>query len=166
MRIPSWIVLLAFVCSFLPAPVGAQELAPGQRIRVTAPEVSLIRQPGSLLSLDASALTLTADTQRWVVPRHLVTQIEASRGRKGHLLTGLLIGTGVGAVAGLIAIEGGSSNMCSGSGNYAQNCWAVMAGSLGIGALLGGVTGALIRTERWEVVPLGPGPRPASPPAR
>jgi hypothetical protein len=151
-RTPSWIVLAVFVCACIPHLAAAQELSSGQRIRVTAPEVPLVRQPGQLLSFDRQALTLAADSQRWVVPRHLITELEASRGRKGHAVTGLLVGAGVGVVAGLIAIEGGSSNMCTGSGSYAKNCWAVMAGSVGIGALVGGVTGAFIRTERWAVV--------------
>lgn len=154
MRARSWSVLVVFLSPLVSVPAAAQRLEPGQRIRVTAPEIPLARETGLLVSLDAATLAFDGATQRWSVPRHLVTRLEASQGRKGHLLTGLLVGAGVGIVAGFIAIEGGSSSMCSGSGDYARNCWFVMGGATALGALLGGGTGALIRTERWVVVPL------------
>ena len=137
-------------------PATAQDLAPGQRIRVTAPQVPLDRQPGQLLWMRADSLSFTADTREWAVPRSLVTRLEVSEGKRGHLLAGVIGGAVVGAIAGLIAIEGGSSSSCSGSGDvYGDLCRGVVAGSVVLGAGLGAVVGALVRTERWKAVQPG-----------
>jgi len=155
MRLPplGWVVVFALA----PAParqVLAQEPVPGQRIRVTAPQVPLDRQEGRMLRLSPDTLALSFETREWAVPRPLITRLEVSRGRKGHVLIGLLTGAAVGTIAGLIAIEGGSSSSCSGSGDvYGQICGGVLAGSIVVGTGLGALVGALIRTERWAEVP-------------
>jgi len=141
----------------LSAPAAAQSLAPGQRIRVTAPQLSLQRQAGQFHWLDRDSLVLAAGPQRWVVPRELLTELDSSRGRRGHFVTGLAVGAavGLGVVAILAADEANGGSGCSGSGNYAEVCAMAAAGIVVSGTGLGGIVGALIRTERWTALDLG-----------
>lgn len=143
----------------------AQTVAPGSRVRVTAPEMALDRQHGRLLWLDADSLVLEsagadlgardAAPVRWVVPRDLLAEVENSQGRRGHPWKGLLIGTAVGLTVGLIETDFGKSTvMCSGSGDYRTLCAAVIGGFTVGGSVLGLVVGSLVRTERWSPVPL------------
>ena len=148
----SWIVLAAAIPFFLPDTASAQRLTPGQRIRVTAPRLQMQRQPGQLVRFDRDSLILVSAGQRWFVPRQLLTQLDASGGRRGHLLAGVLVGAVVGAVAGLIAIS--PEGTCTGSGDYGAVCRGVVAFSVGAGAALGALVGTLVRTERWVPVPL------------
>ncbi|HSD30312.1 MAG TPA: hypothetical protein VLB49_00235 [Gemmatimonadales bacterium] len=130
---------------------GAQSLYRDQWVRITAPQLDLRRQQGHLQWLDADSLVLTASSHRWVVPRHLLTQVDSSRGRRGHALIGVVAGGVVGLAVGAILFSPNSS-ACEGSGNYAQNCRLYRAGIVAAGAGLGLLVGAQIRTERW--VPL------------
>src|SRR3990172_9366602 len=115
-----WIVQAVALGIFLPNAAGAQRVPPGLRIRVTVPELNLRQQPGQLVWLDQDSLIVGGAKQRWVVPRQLLTQIEASRGRRRHVLAGMLVGAGVGAVTGLILIS--PEGTCTGSGNYGEVC--------------------------------------------
>jgi hypothetical protein len=130
---------------------GAQSLYPDQRVRITAPQVDLRRQPGHLVWLDADSLVLAVPRRRWAVPRQLLTQVDSSRGKRGHALLGIVAGGVVGLAVGAVMFSPNSS-ACEGSGNYAQNCRWYRAGVVVAGAGLGLLVGAQIRTERW--VPL------------
>ena len=74
-------------------------------------------------------------------------QVDSAAATKGHAVTGLLIGAGVGLVAAYVLFAPGS-NACSGSGDYEENCrWyraAIVVGSAGLGALIG----SQIRTKK------------------
>ena len=135
------------------APTAAQWLVAGQRIRVTAPQLSLQRQPGQLQWLDQDSLVMAAGIQRWVVPRGLLTQLDSSRGRRGYPVAGLAVGVVVGFGVGAILFPP-NSTACTGSGDYAENCRLYRAGIAFGGAGLGALIGALIRTERWAALPL------------
>lgn len=81
-------------------------VAPGPRVRLTAPSVSIERLVGTLVGLDETALTLqrkgAKDTLR--VPRGAITTIETSahRSRKGRgAAIGALAGLGAGVALGL-----------------------------------------------------------------
>lgn len=140
-------VLCALV-GFPLANLAAQDLAPGRRIRVTAPSAQLARQVGAVIRADADTLVFGEATRRWAIARPLITSLEVSGGRHGHTLIGLLAGTGAGLAFGLIAFAPGS-NACTGSGDYEKNCMAYRAGTTLAGAGLGALVGALIRTEKW-----------------
>lgn len=149
------------------SPTAAQGLAAGQRLRVTAPQLALQRQVGQLQWLDGDTLILATDVQRWVVPRGLLTQLESSRGRRGHPMLGLAVGAAVGFGVGAILFPP-SSTACTGSGNYAENCRLYRAGIVLGGLGLGALAGALFRTERWvslpvESVPFSPAPHRSPP---
>ena len=96
-------------------PVAAQGVTVGQLVRVSAPQAQIRNRAGDLVALDSEALTIARGNTRWTIPREQLTRLEVVRGRKGHWLTGLLIGTGAGFLGGMIAIEGGSSSSCKGS---------------------------------------------------
>src|SRR3989304_3198760 len=116
--------------SGVPVPAAAQGVTVGQRVRVTAPDAQIRNRAGELVALDAKALTLGRNGMKWTIPREQLTRLEVTRGRKGHWLTGLLIGAGAGFLGGMIAIEGGSSTSCSGSGDsYDDICRAFVAGA-------------------------------------
>lgn len=148
-------ILLAAAFLFLgAASSGAQSLYPDQRVRITAPQLDLRRQPGRLVWLDTDSLVLAAPSRRWVVPRHLLTQVDSSGGRGGHALIGTVAGGVVGLAVGVLLFSPNSS-ACEGSGNYAQNCRLYREGTVVAGAGLGLLVGAHIRTERWMPLRLG-----------
>ncbi|PYP37652.1 MAG: hypothetical protein DMD46_05140 [Gemmatimonadetes bacterium] len=129
MRLNLPVSVLGALLQLLPASAGAQMLSQDQRI------------------------LLAGSGQRWVVPRHLVTQVDSSRGEHGHALLGLAVGGAVAFVVGAILFSP-DSNACTGSGDYAENCRLYRAGIVVGGAGLGALVGALIRTEQWAPVPL------------
>jgi len=142
----------------LAVPATAQEtnaLSPGTRVRVEAPTVTDARATGSLASIDATALHLTlADGETLTVPRDAVESIEVSAGRRSHWVRGAGIGALVGlAFSGTLAIIGaneGDGELTSlDNAMYGAFIVVTTAGS----AVVGGITGALIRTEQWEPVP-------------
>jgi hypothetical protein len=75
--------------------------------------------------------------------------IERSRGTRGHPLAGALIGAPVGAAAGTIWW-----NAAKEPDDDATFNGYLLAGGGAAGALLGLGTGSLVRSERWEIVPL------------
>lgn len=147
--------LLVAVLSTVAMEAEAQGIVVGQRVRVTAQEPQLRGTTGMVQSLDGQAIAFGEGGKHWTVPIKQVTRLEVAQGKKGHVLPGLLIGIGAGFVAGMIAIEGGSSSQCSGSGNsYDDICRGIVAGATVLGAGLGAGIGALIKSDRWVPVPL------------
>lgn len=139
------------------APLAGQAengIEPGTRIRVEAPTVSNDRATGSLESIDATALHLTLeDGGSLSVPRDALRSIDVSAGRRSHWVRG----AGIGALAGLVlsstmaiigASEGDAELTSLDNAMYGAFILVTTAG----GAVVGGITGALIRTERWEPV--------------
>jgi hypothetical protein len=138
-------------------PLAGQDvsgLTPGTRIRVEAPPVTADRVSGSLRSLDATALHLTLeDGKTLAVPRDAVESIDVSAGRRSHWIRG----AGIGALAGL-AFSGtlviiGSADDDDGLDSLDRALYgAVIVTTTAGGAVLGAITGALIRTEQWEPI--------------
>ena len=87
----------------------------------------------------------------WLVGRDEIDKLEVSRGMKSNWKTGMWIGTlGGGAIGALVGAAG-----CEEGFIGRDDCIAALglAGML-IGMPLGTITGALIKTERWEKVPM------------
>ena len=147
---------------------------PGARLRVTFPCAIDIppaaaerhgdcQSDGTLALLQGGMITLaTAGTNASYRLTDL-TRVEISRGKRGHSLVGAGAGLLVGAAATfyLIYYPQGSTTateICNPSKNQdaasTSACLGFMVLGGAVGAGLGAVIGALIRTERWADVPL------------
>ena len=105
------------------------------------------------MAFEADSLMVQRGTDTWRLSLASLTRLEMSQGRRSHAGLGagigLLVGAGVGAVIGS-GCHAVVVPVSSGVG-----CIAVGAAVIGgAGALVGAVTGALVRTERWAEVPL------------
>ncbi len=128
------------------------QLQSGQRVRVTAPDCGLDRQPATFQAFDADTLVLGPMKCPLVSETHLdVYQGRRANAGKGALI-GLAIGGGGGAVAGAIALSGSCLDSADGCPLAGAAIFALFFGPPSI--LTGAVIGALIKTDRWEEVPL------------
>jgi hypothetical protein len=147
---------------------GLPRLAPGQRVRVTAPEAGLKRQTGVLVALSPDTLTVTGlgssvlvrDTAGAKIPLRMVSVLELSAGTRKHPVVGGVIGALAGGAAGVIG------GLASGSDrglacNFLFPCLSSGAKAAAMGlqwGFYGGILGALIGEfalgEHWEKVPL------------
>ncbi|MEJ2548682.1 MAG: hypothetical protein P8125_12865, partial [Gemmatimonadota bacterium] len=87
--------------------------------------------------------------------------LEISRGKKGHWVRGTLIGTVIGITAGLIIAQNSTAdvdpdNWFSGAAEPLEDAGIVFLSTLS-GMVLGAAVGGLIKTEKWEDVPLPDG---------
>lgn len=151
-RAASWLVLLSVAwCGALAA--QATQLAPGTRVRVTAPELGIEKQATTFQALRNDTLVVAADSTMHC-PVASITRLEVLGGRRRHTWLGAGIGAGVGLVAGAATgaiICADPDVWCSATGEA-----AALGAGIGVasGALLGAGVGALFKTDRWEEVPL------------
>ena len=144
------ITLLVVVVAVTPlSNIRAQDSLPvtvGDRVRVTAPDIDLNRYDGTIRVIGRNALTV--DTLP--IALESVTRLDIHRGRKSKSGTGALIGAGIGLVYfAYIASVCSRGFVCTGDVLVAAFT-IVVGGGAGIGALVGW----LIKTDRWEEVPL------------
>ena len=134
--------------------IVAQEqprVQPGARVRVTAAHLPLGRQIGTLAHIDAD--TLIVDSTRVAVQS--VRKLEVSTARRSHWRLGAGIGFLVGASAGVIAVASSGEDVFCGELASGAQCVLLGAGFLGaVGIPVGAIVGALVRTDRWQEVPL------------
>jgi hypothetical protein len=78
-----------------------QQLSPGIRLRISAPEQASGRIVGTLVSVDAAVLTIQTSKQRIAVRREAIRALESSE-RRSSKKKGALIGAGIGAVAAIV----------------------------------------------------------------
>jgi hypothetical protein len=146
-------------------PLSAQQppsLAPGQRVRITAPSAGLNRTAGTVWAVRGRQIILEPDSPRpaWgrsgfqadsldvAVSLDSVRALEVSVGRHGH--------AGVGAVIGAAIVGTGfgiSAGSCTGFLCPSPGAVAAVGGFLG--GLIGGLVGSGIVTDDWSNVPLG-----------
>lgn len=135
-------------------------LAPGQRVRVTAPSAGLDRTVGTVWAVRGREIVLEPDSPRpaWsrsgyradsldvAVWLDSVRSLEVSVGRHGHFWAG----AGIGA-----AIAGTGFGFLAGSGGIGTPDVnpAVVAGAV-LGGVVGGIFGASVVTDDWANVPL------------
>ncbi len=131
-------------------------LARDLRVRVLAPGFSTDRPVGNLAGVDSTGLRLVqgrADTL--FIPRDAVMAVDVSAGRRSHWVRGAAIGGLSGLVLATvvwIAEEADDDDPISDVLNDAFfPATAVLLG--GTGALVGGVIGAIARTEQWDRLP-------------
>ena len=127
----------------------AMPIQSGQRVRITAPECGIQRWVTAFEEFDSGTLVMPTGS----CPLDSVTRFEVSRGQKRRTLSGLrngfLSGMGIGIVTGSVLCA------AEGCGEWA-GCVVTMTSAIGAGAglIIGGVAGSLIKTDRWEAVPL------------
>lgn len=169
------VTLLAVLVVATTAHTHAQQrvspLAPGQRVRVTCPAAGIWQATGNFQRMEDDSLVLLVHPQRANrsdpgtvpdstrvvrVPTSGVTSLEAYRGRGTSTLRilamsagGLAVGAGVGWGIGKAIDDSCDSGLCL---DLAQG-WGAGIGA-GVGLLAGLVMGSLIKTDKWEEVPL------------
>jgi hypothetical protein len=153
-------------------------IEPGARVRVklectesyTPPPTIMLRticptHTGTVTALAADSIILEtgAVRTRTAVPIASVTRLEVSQWRKSFgfgkgMLYGLLIGGGGGALVG--ALYGTQEDIECGLGDHLDGPCPELKALFGVvlagvpGTVIGGVVGALVKTEGWEEVPL------------
>jgi hypothetical protein len=180
---------MRYICStvalLLSLPLGvlsAQDtltLAPGARVRVTAPAPDCEqsearfcprREVGTLVSIDSLRIVLNdAKGIRREFPRRPYTHLELSAGsgacggRRGEcVVLGLFGGAALGAAVGFISVQSqGGPKQCG------ENlCELIYAFTIPGGALVGMIVGGVVGAEHWRAVdspirvgfaPVGPG---------
>ena len=123
-------------------------ILPGTKIRVerTGPRFAV---EGQLLAVNENMLTIGASDWRVDLPRETVTRVQIVTRRKSHWIAGMVIGTGLGVLIGALETPG-----CGGNDGDCYTRGENMGyGGLGLG-LIGGLVGALYRTDEWADVPL------------
>ncbi len=146
-------ILVVFICIFGGAPTeiagqGRLVLEPGSRVRVTAPGCGLREQVTRYRALRAGTLVL--DTTE--CPLASVTRLDVSRGRTSHTALGAGIGLAAGGVGTIIYCKAVDEYGCQ---LFDDDLTPIMALIFGAGgALVGGIAGHHMETDRWEEVPL------------
>jgi hypothetical protein len=158
----SWAVAL---CLALLAPVAhageAGALTPGQRLRVTAAAPGRFTgvTVGTLVKLESDTVTLVDGASGAVteLPTSSILRVEVSQGRRRHTRRGLLIGAGIGLLAGALAWSGYSETGCGRRGETYRDCPQDTAGAIAVfatSAAVGAWLGHRKQTEQWADAPL------------
>jgi hypothetical protein len=155
------LVLAALSASFpagLLAQTAESPVPLDSRVRVTTRSAPGLESVGALAAWDGTSLELSgSDFELETIPLSDLATLEISRGKKGHWVRGTLIGTAIGITAGLISAQNSNTD----------NPFEPLADATGVilsalsGMVLGAAVGGLIKTEKWEDVPL-PGGEPLS----
>lgn len=145
--------------------LGAEDvLAPGERLRITAPLHPRHQFVGTLIAEDADSLRLEVGKEVITLPRQSVTKLEISRARSrktrgAHI--GLLAGAVSGAALGYAIGEDSSQSVpfctfggCATLGPFWPNrpTSAIIVGIF-FGAVGAGVGALVSPREKWESVP-------------
>jgi hypothetical protein len=161
MRAPRIVSVVAALVLTAQAALFAQQeppVAPGDRVRVTAPTVGRDPLVGTLdeLRADTCVLWIEGGAEPLALPLGSVTSLEVSRGRKSNTLAGAGIGLLIGGVGGTtLGLVVGLQ--CEGDCPSPPGLLpaAIFGGiGAGFGLLIGTAIGAASGTERWEVVDL------------
>ena len=148
--------LSALVLLILVQPVAAQVGARvGDRVRVFTSSGD--RHTGTIAVITSSSLRLD-DGTGLSVPLADVDRLQVSRGQQSRALRGLAVGTGLGvglgAVVGALYYPTDDAGCPEFDGRGACVVgWSVVFGAVGL--VVGVVTGALSKTDRWEDVAVG-----------
>ena len=160
-RMASLVAALAVTASACSGYVADTSVAPGDRVRVTAPSMHLRKGVGTVAALQRDTLVLNTEqrTDALQVPLAVadMTKLEVHRGQRSQIGVGALTGFVVGAAAGVgIALAICSEDECRWGTEDETVLAAVVYGAGGglLGALVGAMIGSAIRVDRWQDVPL------------
>lgn len=154
-----WTTALVFIS---PLSVGAQaeSVAPGARVRVTAPTDNLKGAIGTVAEVRVDSIVLVSKGGSRAVALTNITRLDVSTGRRSMFLRDTGIGLGIGTLAGVV-IGYATYQECEEEGF--MSCFlvpedrgqAAMWGGV-VGGAAGTLTGALIgvfhRGDRWRPV--------------
>jgi hypothetical protein len=137
-------------------PLAAQDslpLAPGARVRVSAPNLGVQHRLAHFTERRGDTLVFRsadADSMIWQLPLQRIERLEVSRGRRsGAVALGVALGlVGGGAIGGTLGYVGSRGDRYQ----YAATVGAGIVGAV-VGLMVGGAIGAHYR-ERWERVSL------------
>jgi hypothetical protein len=136
--------------------VAQQEppVAPGDRVRVTAPTIDRRPLVGTLIALDVDtcALQVEGRADPLALPLASVIMLEVSDQKSG-IIIGAVVGGLVGGIAGAVATYASCIMKCSPE-EARDDALRRGAGGAVVGAGIGALLGSAIKTDRWEVVPL------------
>lgn len=155
-------VLALVPCATMSGQQQESAVQSGARVRITAPcsfTAGDCRFEGSLARIGADTITLTVFGSPVHRSLSTVRRLEVSRGRRSHRLLGAGLGFVVGAgVTYVVLRSGGSTALCNQSANQdaigTRECIALAALGGAAGAGLGALAGGMIKSERWEDVPI------------
>ena len=107
---------------------------------------------GLLSEMTSGALEVQGEggSQRFSVAS--VRRLDVSRGQKSHILLGAGIGLGAGALGAVVFCEVVEKGSCELFDDDIRLEATLITGA--IGGVVGGFVGYLIKTDRWEEVPL------------
>jgi hypothetical protein len=152
------VMMLAVVArSGAVAQVGGP-VQPGQRVRVQSTVAHTPVLIGAVEAVGTDTLVVRrADGAgagvATAMPLSSIARLQVSRGRHSKWLTGLALGAGVGAASGAVigAATHKDNDILFSTGDNAVLGAIVFTP---VGALTGMVIGLLVKTERWQTVPL------------
>jgi hypothetical protein len=135
--------------------VTAQELPPvkpGDRVRVTAPDLGIRKQAATFEAWRGDTLVIVADSIM-NFPLAFVTRLEVGRNRQ-YADRGAVIGLALGGVVGgvLLGVECANDSFTKHATVGCAVLGAVVFGAGGV--LIGALIGAMSTGTRWEEVPL------------
>jgi hypothetical protein len=128
-------------------------IEPGTRVRVIATACRLYRQAARFEAMNGGVLVVVTDTTV-TCALGAVSRLDVARGRRSNWSRGAFLGGFVGALAG-VGVGAAWSTGCRGFPcPDSEEVLFMGGGGLVAGALLGAGIGALVKTDRWEEVPL------------
>jgi hypothetical protein len=172
-RQPSGTILLAALFDLLGGALTAQAQArwpeSGARVRVTVPCDPSGRPAagnqrgcaftGRFVAAGADSITVTIAEATTSYDLSAVSRLAVNRGYRSNWLAGAGVGLLVGAGATYLVLNsGGSTSLCDRASNQdamsSGECLGATALGGVAGAGLGALVGSLIRSERWEDLPI------------
>jgi len=163
MNAPRIVLAVGLLAHAATADLIAQQVlpvAPGARVRVTAPTVAEGTVVGTVASAHSDTLVLEVNEDSLLaIPLTTVTSLEVSEGQSssagGLAVVGGFVGIFAGALIASSNVEESSSGGLAGGG-YERELATVGGAVAGlfVGAIVGAGIGSAIMTENWKDVPV------------
>ena len=157
-----YILAVLAVALYLPVVADGQTptVAPGARIRVTAPSRDLERHVTTVLEVRDDSVVVGASGNSRALELASITALDISAGTRRQTAKGAMLGLAIGVVTGAL-IGAASYEECvpesfldcfgaSGSREEEATLGAALFG--GAGLVIGAIVGTLNRTDRWTAV--------------
>ncbi|HJU89451.1 MAG TPA: hypothetical protein VJ672_08670 [Gemmatimonadaceae bacterium] len=150
---PAQIVRLISLLAVTVSTASAQELTPGARVRVSAPDFGIDKRKGTLVRMTRDSVTIDLSGRRPIVtlPIRGIVCLDVSRGK--HTAVGFVNGAFIGVLAGgltgaWLSQQGDCGHMCGLAGMFG------LAAGGAIDLVFGGAIGVRTAPDRWEEVSL------------